>query len=95
MFNNEKTFLSILVICSLLGGNAFADVEKLPEGTTVNSLIKAGYKLFSTESVATPDAYGDDYRRTTGFFGMIYHLTKGKELVSCTFSEGKTVCFKP
>jgi hypothetical protein len=48
---NEKTFRD-------LGSGFIVEWEclcrgrNLPEGTTVNSLIKAGYKLFSTESAA-------------------------------------------
>ncbi|MDA9065541.1 hypothetical protein N9K28_03390 [Candidatus Pelagibacter sp.] len=42
----KKLFLSILVICSLLGGNAYA-AEKM----TVNSLLDEGYKITKQELV--------------------------------------------
>ena len=84
-----------MVLGLLLSGNAYAEVEKLPEGTTVNSLIKAGYKLFSTESVATPVTFGDDNRSYTGSFEIIYHLTKGKEVVTCVLYEWDLACVKP
>ena len=91
----KKLFSTILVICSLLGGNAYAEVEELPKSTTVNSLMQQGYKLFSTESVATPVTFGDDNRSYTGSFEIIYHLTKGKEVVTCVLYEGELTCFKP
>ncbi|QIZ20308.1 hypothetical protein E5R92_00680 [Candidatus Pelagibacter giovannonii] len=90
-----KKILGIVVLGLLLSGNAYAEVEKLPEGTTVNSLIKAGYKLFSTESAATPVTFGDDGRSYTGSFQIIYHLTKGKEVVSCVLYDGELTCVKP
>ena len=90
-----KKLLGILVLGLLLSGNAHAEFEKLPEGTTVNSLLKDGYRLFSTDIVATPDAYGDDGRWSVGHIGIIYHLIKGKELVSCEIKDGKVACIKP
>ena len=57
-----KKLLTILVLSLLLSGNAYAEVEELPKSTTVNNLMKQGYKLFSTESVATPVTFGDDDR---------------------------------
>ena len=42
----KKLFLSILVICSLLGGNAYA-AEKM----TVNSLLDEGYKITKQELI--------------------------------------------
>ena len=85
------TFLFTLV----LSGGAYAVVEELPKSTTVNSLMKQGYKLFSTESVATPVTFGDDNRSYTGSFEIIYHLTKGKEVVTCVLYEGELTCVKP
>ena len=90
-----KKLLGILVLGLLLSGNAHAEFEKLPEGTTVNSLLKDGYRLFSTDTVATPTTYGDDSRSSDAFFGSIYHLIKGKELVTCQLSDAKVICIKP
>lgn len=85
------TFLFTLV----LSGGAYAVVEELPKSTTVNSLMKQGYKLFSTESVATPVTFGDDNRSYTGSFEIIYHLTKDIEVVTCVLYEGELTCVKP
>ena len=90
-----KKLLGILVLGLLWCNVSYAELEKLPEGTTVNSLLKDGYRLFSTDIVATPDAYGDDDRWSVGHIGIIYHLIKGKELVTCELGEGKVVCIKP
>ena len=90
-----KKLLAILVLGLLLSSNAYAEFEQLPEGTTVNSLLKDGYRLFSTDTVATPTTYGDDSRQSAGHFGIIYHLIKGKELVTCQLSDGKVDCIKP
>ena len=57
--------------------------------------MQQGYKLFSTESVATPVTFGDDNRSYTGSFEIIYHLTKGKEVVTCVLYEGELTCVKP
>jgi hypothetical protein len=90
-----KKLLGILVLSLLLSGNAYSEVEKLPESTTVNGLMKQGYNLFSTESVATPVTFGDENRSYTGSFEIIYHLTKDKEVVSCVLYEGELACVKP
>ena len=90
-----KKLLGIVVLGFLFSGNANAELENLPEGTTVNSLLKDGYRLLSTDSVGTPDTYGDDNRSSYGYFGIIYHLIRGKELVTCELGQGKVVCFKP
>ena len=84
-----KKLLGILVICSFLGGNAYAEMESLPEGTTVNQLIKEGYKLIDTDSVAWSD--NDGY----GSVGTFYHLMKRNELVTCGAGMGKVSCWKP
>ena len=90
-----KKLLGIVVLGLFLSSNAFSKVELLPEGTTVNSLIKQGYKLFSTETVATPTTFGDDNRQYSGTLGTMYHLIKGKEVVSCLLSEVEVNCVKP
>jgi|TARA_B100001964_G_C13687398_1_gene360225 hypothetical protein len=90
-----KKAIAIIVLGLLLSGNAYAELEHLPKGTTVNSLLKDGYRLFSTETVGIPDTYGEDGRQSIGFFGSIYHLIKGKELVTCQLSEGIVICIKP
>ncbi len=90
-----KKLLGILVLGLILSSNAYAEFEQLPEGTTVNSLLKDGYRLFSTDTVATPDTYGGDSGRSYGHIGIIYHLIKGKELVTCEVIDGKVGCIKP
>ncbi len=90
-----KKLLGILVLGLLWSNVSYAELEKLPEGTTVNSLLKDGYRLFSTDTVAIPTTYGDDSRQSAGYFGVIYHLIKGKELVTCELIDGKVGCIKP
>ena len=41
-----------------LAGNIYADMKMLPKGTTVNQLIKDGYTLIDTDSVAWQDKQG-------------------------------------
>ena len=87
--------IGIIILGLLLSSNAYAELEYLPKETTVNSLLKDGYRLFSTETIATPTTYGDDSRSSDAFFGSIYHLIKGKELVTCQLSDAKVICIKP
>ena len=64
------------------------EMESLPEGTTVNQLIKEGYKLIDTDSVAWSD--NDGY----GSVGTFYHLMKRNELVTCCW-KWKSCLLKP
>lgn len=83
-------FLAIMVIGFLLSGTTYAEqIKHLPKETTVNQLIKDGYKLIDTNSVAysTNDGYGVS--------GNFYHLLKKDELVTCVVSQGKVSCMKP
>ena len=73
----------------LLAGNIYADMKMLPKGTTVNQLIKDGYTLIDTDSVAWQDKEG------FGSVGTFYHLMKKSELVSCGVGNGKVSCWKP
>ena len=84
-----KKLLGIVVLGLLLSGNAYAEMESLPEGTTVNQLIKEGYKLIDTDSVAWSD--NDGY----GSVGTFYHLMKRNELVTCGVGNGNVSCWKP
>ena len=83
-------FLAIMVIGFLLSGTIYAEqLKHLPKETTVNQLIKDGYKLIDTNSVAysTPDGYERS--------GNLYHLLKKDELVTCVLSQRKVSCWKP
>jgi len=65
----------------LLAGNAFANekVEVLAKDTTVNDLLDEGYRLSSTNVVPPQDYNGSS---------VIYHLVKGKKLVTCILRGG-------
>ena len=82
-----KKFLIILAAGMLWCNFVFAEDVKLPDGTTVNSLLQDGYKLFSTDSI----------RSSRDVTGILYTLTKDREVVSCGFNFGtaKTLCIKP
>ena len=85
-----KKILGIVVLGLLLSGNAYAgEMKEMPEGITVNSLIKDGWKLHSTNGVGFSGA--DGYGQT----GVFYNLIKGREIVTCGASGGKVVCYKP
>ena len=89
-----KVLARIVLCLTILTGAASAgEVTRFPEGTTVNDLLDQGYRLFSTDnygySVPSGDGYGNSRQ------GIFYHLIKGKELVSCLFSQLKVACFKP
>ena len=86
-----------MVLGLLLSGNAYAETKRLPKGTTVNSLLKDGYKLFSTDVYY---AYDDGLlmidaptRRYRQYFGYIYHLikdvrgSKPAELITCELTR--------
>ena len=87
-----KKLLGILILGLLWCNVSVAEIEKLPEGTTVNSLLKDGYKLFSTNVVAPS-------KNQLG--ALIYNLIKGKVLVTCLMNasggevKSKVVCLKP
>ena len=83
-----------MVLGLFLSGNVYAEPEKLPEGTTVNSLLKKGYGLFSTDLVATPTTYGENIT-SPGYVAVVYHLIKGKELITCSIVKGIVGCIKP
>ena len=84
-----KKLLSILVFSLLLSGSAYTDIESLPKGTTINQLIKDGYKLIDTDSVAWADNDG------FGSVGTFYHLMKRNEFVTCAVGNGEVSCWKP
>ena len=78
-------FLSLL-----FSWNAFtAETKSMPEDTTVNSLLKDGWRLYSTNAVAFSgsDGYGET--------GVYYNLTKGRKIITCAASSGKVFCNKP
>jgi hypothetical protein len=76
-----KKLLGIIVLGLLLSGNAFAaeKVEVLAKDTTVNDLLDEGYRLSSTNVVPPQDYDGPR---------VIYHLVKGKKLVTCILRGG-------
>ena len=84
-----QTLLGLVLLRLSLSGNAYAERGSLREGTTVNQLIKDGYKLIDTDSVAWSD--NDGY----GSVGTFYHLMKRNELVTCGVGNGKVSCWKP
>jgi len=67
-------------------------IEVLPD-VTVNELLKQGYKLVSTDSIGFSTPSGDGYGRAN--VGLVYHLIKGDDLISCLVAEQKVRCSKP
>ena len=64
--------LIIFLVTGILWSNVgFAEIEKLPAGTTINSLLKDGYRLFSTNTVSPSE-------RNQG--AVVYNLIKGKDI---------------
>ena len=76
-----KKLLSILVLSLLFGGSSYANekVEVLAKDTTVNDLLNEGFRLSSTNVVPPQDYDGSS---------VIYHLVKGKKLVTCILRGG-------
>ena len=76
-----KKLLGIMVLGLLLSGNGYAieKVEVLAKDTTVNDLLDEGYRLSSTNVVPPQDYNGSS---------VIYHLVKGKKLVTCILRGG-------
>ena len=79
-----RQFLIVLIFIFITISNAFGKAEYLPEGVTVNQLLKEGYRLVDTGEII------DD-----GKIGIIYHLIKGKTLVTCGMQDRKIECVKP
>ena len=79
-----RQFLIVLIFSLISISNAFGKAEYLPEGVTVNQLLKEGYRLVETGEIV------DD-----GKIGIIYHLIKGKTLVTCGMKARNVVCVKP
>ena len=75
-----KKILMIITVCLSLSTNVNAEFETLPEETTINSLIKDGYRIIDTGATSK---------------SILFHLMKGKNFVSCEISNGETVCIKP
>ena len=94
----KKLFLSILVICSLLGGNGYAatlkevnkDISKeWLKDKTVNELLRNGFNLYNGNGLAI----------TTTEDSVQYHLAiflDGKfQMVICFVDVKKTICKLP
>jgi len=84
-----KQIIIILIISFFSVSNVIAEAELLPEGTSVNQLLNEGYKLVDTGEVSWIDS--DDNRKV----GVIYHLMKGKNLVTCGMEKRQIECVKP
>jgi len=85
-----KKFFGILFLSLLLSWNIFAaETVPLPENTTVNFLLKNGWRLYSTNAVAFS---GSDGRGETGVY---YNLIKGRKIITCAASSGKVFCSRP
>ena len=80
-----KKLLGIVVLGLLLSGNAYAvKIKMMPEGTSVNSLLKDGWELHSTDVVSTK-----------GSVSHFYNLTKDKNIITCGSAQGTVLCWKP
>ena len=79
-----RQFLIVLIFSLITVSNVFGKAEYLPEGVTVNQLLKDGYRLVETGEI------NDD-----GKIGIIYHLIKGKTIVTCGMRDRKIECVKP
>ena len=85
-----REILGILVLSLLLSLNVFAaETIPMPENTTVNFLLKNGWRLDSTNAVAFS---GSDGRGETGVY---YNLIKGRKIITCAASSGKVFCSRP
>jgi hypothetical protein len=85
-----KKILVIVVLSLLFSWNIFAaETIPTPENTTVNFLLKNGWRLYSTNAVAFS---GSDGRGETGVY---YNLIKGRNIITCAASSGKVFCNKP
>ena len=82
--------IKIIILSLLFSWNIFAaETETMPENTTVNFLLKNGWRLYSTNAVAFS---GSDGRGETGIY---YNLIKGRKIITCAASSGKVFCNKP
>ena len=70
-----KKLIAITSLFIFIGSTAGA-VERLKDIKSVNSLIKKGYKLVSTNKYDHPTEYG----------GIIYNLMTGYDLITCTIN---------
>ncbi len=94
-----KKLLGIVVLGLLVCSNVNAGHSEWyhDDDATVNSLTQDGWKLFSSNTVATSHVQGEI--RTTTY----YTLTKGREVLTCIVDSGSDLfnsdrivrCFKP
>ena len=75
-----KKILMIIPVCLFLSTNVNAELETLTDGTTVNSLVKDGYRIIDTDAESK---------------NILYHLMKGKNVVTCAMYDGGVKCVKP
>ena len=85
-----RFFFGIITLCLLLNTNIYAaKMEELSNDVTVNSLLKDGWRLYSSDAVA--------FSRSDGIsqLGTYYNLIKGRKVVTCFAALGEVVCYKP
>jgi hypothetical protein len=85
-----RFFFGIITLSLLLNTNIYAaKMEELSNDVTVNSLLKDGWRLYSSDAVA--------FSRSDGIsqLGTYYNLIKGRKIVTCFAALGEVVCYKP
>lgn len=84
---------SLLILLLLTGAASAAKEAIIIIDKSVNDLIKEGYKIVSTNSFgySTPTGDGFGKERT----GVLYHLQKNNDFITCIFADGETGCVKP
>tara|TARA_Y100001970_G_scaffold251964_1_gene325336 strand:+ start:1246 stop:1515 length:270 start_codon:yes stop_codon:yes gene_type:complete len=88
-----KKILGIVVIIFFFSASVHAaPVKVLSNNTTVNSLLKQGYSLFSTNTIGYSVQSQDGYGNKVGIF---YNLIKGNEIITCLEHRGDVECYKP
>jgi hypothetical protein len=85
-----RFIFGIAILGLLLSTNAYAaKMEEMPKDVTVNSLLKDGWRMYSSDAVA--------FSRSDGIsqLGTYYNLIKGRKVVTCFAALGEVVCYKP
>ena len=93
-----KKILGIIVLGLMLIGNVYAGkIKTLSEEITVNSLLKDGWILYSTNAIGVS---GDTELYNHG--KVFYHLIKNDEIITCIAesiyigaSSSAVNCYKP
>jgi hypothetical protein len=87
-----KFIFTVIVMSLMWSGNANAGLSANSKQSPVNDLIKQGYKLIDTDSVAYRSV-SSGY--SAGITGTFYHLMKDNDLVTCVRGNGLTNCWRP